>query len=91
MFRNAIKFVAIIIGLILVVWGVHGLYAYFYRLDMMLGASDKLFGEISLPGAIVKYVSWMSVKGFQSWFIPGIFIAAGFISIWWQSRWVWRR
>jgi hypothetical protein len=92
MLRNIIKFVAIVIGLALIIYGAHGLYAYFYRLEFLIGHSNeaKLFGAISMPWHFPEYLEWMTEKGIQSWVLPGVVVAAG-MGIWyWQSRYVWR-
>jgi hypothetical protein len=90
MMRNTIKVLSILVSLALVVFGAHGLYAYFYPLEIIFKSSRKLFGELNLPDQLGKYIEWMSNKGVQSWFIPALVILAGVLLFYWQTRWVWR-
>ena len=90
MVRNLCKLIGIVAGSALVVYGLHGLYSYFYRLEVIFGKGSKLFGEIAMPSQITEYIQWMSAKGAQSWFIPIIFVIIGVALWYWQSKYVWR-
>lgn len=79
--RNIFKALGIIAAVVLVIYGAHGLYAYFYHMEVMFSGGTKLFGAIAMPEQVVKYVVWMSDKGAQSWYIPGLSVAGGFF-IW---------
>lgn len=75
------RFIALIISIPLILLGAHGLYAYFQGLDaifgMLSGNADKLFFSITVPQEAAEFVSWMSLRGIQSFVIPGVFLAVG--------------
>lgn len=69
-----------LIGLWIAILGAHGLYVRFSRWDVLLGSgtSNMLFLAIDLPiDFLDKQIYWMSNKGFQSLFIPAIFLMVG--------------
>lgn len=72
-----------LIGLIIL--GIHGLWVYFSRIEVLFGSDTaKLFLAIQVPMRLQDIILWMSIKGLQSWFFPAIFIIAGII-LW---RWL---
>ena len=76
-----------ILGAIGIALGAHGLYVYFTRLEFLFGSGEasKLFLEIEVPIRLKDAVVWMSYKGVQSWFIPGVFVVLGII-LWTRSN-----
>lgn len=72
---------ALITSISLIIFGAHGLYAYFNTWDtigaLMSENYDKLFFAISVPHQISGLVSWMSLRGLQSFFVPAIFLLVG--------------
>lgn len=82
MLRIPVKIVIIVAALISIILGVHGVWVYFSRLEVLFGGnSEKLFLGIELPQRLEPMISWMSMKGFQSWVIPVVFILVG-LALW---------
>ena len=55
------------IGALGIVLGIHGLYVYFSRLELLFGGeATKLFLAWSVPIRLQAAVEWMSFKGLQS-------------------------
>lgn len=80
--RLPVKVFLLCAAIISIVLGVHGVWVYFSRLELLFGGNAaKLFLSVDLPERIRSMIEWMSMKGFQSWFIPTIFIILGLI-IW---------
>jgi len=77
-------FLIFILGILLLMLGSHGFYAYFHRLDtvfsLISGESNKLFFEVDLP-LIDNQIKWMTEKGIQSWLIPLLSVITGIILI----------
>jgi len=68
------------IGVLGTVLGAHGLYVYFYRLELIFGGeATKLFLTWEAPIRLQDTVVWMSFKGVQSWFIPVAFLVVGIV------------
>ena len=66
------------IGLIGMALGVHGVYVYFNRLDLILGGEGAKFLLIlDVPIMLRDLVIWASARGLQSWFIPTLIFLAG--------------
>ena len=75
------KLVLILAGAASVVFGAHGLVVYFSRLEALFKDPQSLFLEIEVPEAFRGAIEWMTIKGFQSWVIPAVFVAIG-IGLW---------
>jgi len=70
------------IGALGIVLGIHGLYVYFSRLELLFGGeASKLFLSVDMPIRLQGAVEWMSIKGVQSWFIPAAVLVGG-ILVW---------
>jgi hypothetical protein len=83
--RLPIKIIILIAAIVAVVLAVHGIWVYFSSLEVLFGAdASKLFLSIQLPVQLRPMIEWMSMKGFQSWFIPALFIVLGIIL--WQTQ-----
>jgi len=70
-----------IVGLWGGILGAHGIYIYFSRWELFLSLdkADRLFLTFQMPVEFLsQQVWWMSNKGFESWFLPGIICFAGF-------------
>lgn len=84
--RVHLKLLLIVSSISCVILGAHGIYVYFSRLEVLLGAdAEKLFLAWPMPGPFANAVEWSSRKGFQSWFIPAIVIGTG-IALWILQR-----
>jgi hypothetical protein len=78
--RLPVKIILLFASIVSIVLGVHGLWVYFSSLEYLLGGKgDKLFLEIGVGHRLGTMVQWMSMKGFQSWFIPAVFIILGIV------------
>ncbi len=83
--RTPIKLAVILAGITAITLGVHGLYVYFSRLELILGGMlgvsrhpADLFLELDVPSLFDEAVTWASLKGLQSWFIPAGLAIVGF-------------
>jgi|GEM_PF-3640846 len=77
-FKAGLSLVLGVIGLLGMALGVHGVYVYFNRLDLILGGEGaKLFLAIDVPVRLRDLVMWASARGLQSWFIPTLIFLAG--------------
>lgn len=77
-FKVGVSLVLGIIGFIGMALGVHGVYVYFNRLDLILGGEGTQFLLMfDVPIRLKDLVMWASVKGLQSWFIPTLIFIAG--------------
>lgn len=85
--RLPVKIILILAAIFAIVLGAHGVYVYFSPLELLFGGgADKLFLALEMPAGLRDPIEWMSWKGFESWFIPAVFIFIG-LSIWYlQSR-----
>jgi len=85
--RLPVKLILILASIFAIVLGAHGLYVYFSRLELLLGGeASKLFLTLGVPAWLRAPIEWMSWKGFQSWFIPAVFIFLGLVMWYWQSK-----
>ena len=87
MLRLPVKIVLICASAVLVILGAHGLYVYFSRIEVLFGGGwHKLLLSFEMPSGLVPVIEWMSFKGFESWFIPAVFVVVGLIigSLGWQ-------
>jgi len=85
--RLPVKIILILASIFAIVLGAHGVYVSFSRLELLLGGgADRLFLALEVPAELQTTIEWMSLKGFESWFIPAAFISIG-LAIWYcQSR-----
>lgn len=81
-----------VVAAVSTILGAHGLYVHFSRLEtvsrFVFGSQkdmNKLFLVVDLPDFADKYIGWMTVKGFESWFVPAVF-AVGGVLLWLNSR-----
>jgi hypothetical protein len=84
-----LSWVSLLISIALILLGAHGLYAYFHPLETLFSGNNlnRLFFAIDVPSSISGLVIWMTLKGFQSFFIPGIFLACGIgLFLWAKNR-----
>jgi len=89
MLRLPVKIILICASIVLIILGSHGLYVRFSRWDVILGSGtpDMLFLSFKLPvDFLSEQVYWMSNKGFQSLFIPAVFVVVGLIVGGWGLR-----
>jgi hypothetical protein len=87
----AIKLLSFGLAAALIVFGAHGIYVYFSRLEVFFkGDVAALFLSIQMPAQLQSVVEWMSIKGAQSWFIPAVFVALGIVLWYWLPRWLLR-
>ncbi|XUX00953.1 MAG: hypothetical protein TUN42_02905 [Dehalogenimonas sp.] len=77
------RLVLLLFGLIVLVFGAHGLYAYFYRVEALFGRLSDLFFSIPMPyPEMGQAVKWMSTKGIVSWFLPAVVTFLGIGILW---------
>ncbi|MBI2832355.1 MAG: CAP domain-containing protein [Chloroflexi bacterium] len=77
-FKVGLSLVLGVIGLLGMAMGIHGVYVYFNRLDLILGGEgSKLFLAIDVPIRLRDLVMWSSARGLQSWIIPVLIFVAG--------------
>lgn len=77
-FKAGVSLVLGFIGLLGIALGVHGVYVYFNRLDLILGGEGAKFLLIlDVPIRLRDLVMWASARGLQSWFIPTLIFLAG--------------
>ena len=87
MLRLPVKLILICASLFSIILGAHGVYVYFSRLELLFGGeTSKLFLALEVPVRLQAPIEWMSWKGFQSWFIPAVFIFIGLVIWYWQSK-----
>jgi len=88
MLRLVIRILLICAGIVGVVLGAHGLYVHFSIAEFILYGKDPadLFLAIHVPSQFDGMVVWASVKGLESWFIPGCLIAGGIFLWYLQSN-----
>jgi hypothetical protein len=88
MLRWPTKIVLLAAGLYGIVLGAHGLYVRFSLTELLLKISQtgndsveyKLFLAIQVPSWFQSSVYWSTLKGMQSWVLPAIVTAAGFLA-----------
>ena len=67
-----------VVGFLGMAMGVHGVYVYFNRLDLILGGEGARFLlVIDVPIRLQPLIMWASARGLQSWFIPTLVFLAG--------------
>lgn len=81
-------------ALCVIVLGAHGLYvhvSFMEAIEALLTGEHlaDLFLTVEVPEPLGEAVTWMSMKGLQSWFIPACFIAGGILLIA-KRRSIWR-
>jgi len=77
-FKVGLSLVLGIIGLLGMALGVHGVYVYFNKTDLILsGEGAKFLLMIDVPVRLRDLIMWASAKGLQSWFIPTLIFLAG--------------
>jgi len=77
-FKVGVSLVLGTIGLIGMALGIHGVYVYFNRIDLIFGGEGaKLFLLIDVPIRLQSLVIWASVRGIQSWVIPTLIFIGG--------------
>jgi uncharacterized membrane protein YsdA (DUF1294 family) len=80
----------LIISIPLLLLGAHGLYGYFQRLDFLgaifSGSTGRLFFAIPVPPPFSDLVTWMTLRGFQSFIIPAIFLLVGVAIFNWSIK-----
>jgi hypothetical protein len=82
-----LSWIFVLISIPFLMLGAHGLYAYFHPLETLFSSTqDRLFFAISVPTQVSGLVNWMSLKGFQSFFVPAVFVACGIGLIWWAKN-----
>jgi len=88
MLRFVIKIALIGAGILGVILGAHGLYIYFSRVEFIFSGKDPtdLFMAIGVPTWFGGMVEWATIKGLQSWFIPGCLVAGGIFLWYLQSN-----
>lgn len=81
MLKLPVKLALIGASIFTVILGTHGLYVYFSYLETIFDAPSwgKLFLALEVPSRLASVVTWMTVKGLQSWFIPASFIVGGLV------------
>jgi len=68
----------VLVSILAVVLGAHGLYVYFNPMDVLFGGNtNKLFLTFGVPSVLQRCVEWMSMRGFQSWVIPAAVLFGG--------------
>jgi hypothetical protein len=81
------RVVLVVAGFVAMVLGVHGLVVYFSRWEILFGSDPlRLFLAIDMPSGLRSWVEWMSIKGFQSWGVPVVFIIIAILLWYAQSR-----
>ena len=74
------------IGLLGMTLGLHGVYVYFNRLDILFGGEGTmLFLALDIPIRLQSLVMWASERGLQSWVIPALIFFGG-LSVFSYSR-----
>jgi hypothetical protein len=73
--------IMVAVGAAFAIMGSHGIVVYASKLEVLFKDPQKLFLEIEVPEAFRGTVEWMTLKGFQSWIIPALFLAVG-IAFW---------
>ena len=88
MLRLPVKICLIIASVIVLILGIHGLFAYSNPLEMILNEKlpRMLFLEVKLPEQIQGPVLWMSRMGYQDWIIPVGFIIVSITLFYLQTR-----
>jgi hypothetical protein len=82
-----LSWICLIISIPFIVLGAHGLYAHFHPLETLFaGTPNKLFFALEVPSNVQGLVEWMTFKGFQSFFIPVIFLGCGIGLIWFAKN-----
>jgi len=82
-----IRVAIVLMGLVLVVLGVHGLYVHFSLWDVLLSSASggwtgqELLTVWTVPSPMGDWVEWMTGKGIQSWVIPAVFVVGGCVLI----------
>ena len=77
-FKIGVSLVLGTIGFIGMALGVHGVYVYFNRLDLILGGEGaKLFLVLDVPIRFRDLIMWASARGLQSWVIPVLIFIGG--------------
>ena len=77
-FKIGVSLVLGVIGLLGMALGVHGVYVYFNRLDLILGGEGaKFLLIIDVPVRLRELIMWASARGLQSWVIPTLIFLAG--------------
>lgn len=77
----------VVAGFVVMVLGVHGLVVYYNRWEILFGSDPlKLFLALDMPSGLESWVEWMSVRGFQSWGVPVVFIIIAILLWYAQSR-----
>lgn len=77
-FKVGLSLVLGFAGLLGMALGVHGVYVYFNRLDLILGGEGAKFLLIlDVPIRLRDLIMWTSARGLQSWFIPTLIFLAG--------------
>jgi hypothetical protein len=90
MLRCPVKLTLILAVIFSALLGIHGLYAYASRADILFGDEPSdLFLALSVP-IIAPAVEWISLKALSSWLIPaGLLIVA--VILWAIQRQIWCR
>lgn len=83
--KAVIKVIGIFTGFVILIFGLHGLYVYFYiadKLNSPLGFfqlydanidGKALFFQVPMPNSQMgDLVEWMTKQGADTWFLPGI-------------------
>lgn len=77
-FKAGVSLVLGFIGLLGMALGVHGVYVYFNRLDLILGGEGaKFLLMLDVPIRLRDLIMWASARGLQSWIIPTVIFLAG--------------
>lgn len=84
LFFGTLRLVCKLVSLSFIIFGAHGLWVHFSPMEMLFNweSASKLFLIIKIPvefSALRDLIVWISIKGFQSWFIPALFVIAGII------------
>ena len=85
MWRRVAKYLLLVIGMLVMILGVHGMYVHFY--DQTLFADKEavlenpghLFLVADVPDGIDGVVAWFSNMGITVWTVPFLFIILGVI------------
>lgn len=83
--RGVLRPVLGFVGLWIFLLGFHGAYVYFSLWETLFSAVrgsgeslERLFLVVNVPPPLSTSVSWMTAKGFESWFVPLIAILVGY-------------
>lgn len=81
MLRTPVKLAIMLAGAVGVILGAHGLYVHFSILELILEAKNPadLFLALDVPSQLDGAVTWVSMKGLESWFIPAGLVVVGLI------------